>query len=535
MEAAELTVRARAHGALAATSRVKLLDTLRASAHPMDARELSAACGLHVSTVRFHLDVLSEAGLIRSRPESSRSRGRPRLLYTAATGDEARDAAAKQFADGDDDVQGVPSSVLLSWYRRRDLYRVDPSQVSMPKAAGPVGRPSGSYNRVFAQLGGIASSIVARSKDCLATVTDGDGRILALWGAGATMRRAAASSLPPCFTWSESTVGTDGMGTVLSHSTPLSVRGPEHWCEALHGWDCVGVGIYDVVTREPVAAINVSSWMHDVPVLPRTLSGATEIVRQGLREQALQDADEVARAFANADRRAGDVLMAADVAGRVIAANDNARELIGRLADRWATDPAEQRHAERPLLREPAEKSTQCARGDPGWVGSADLGAIFGGDDHMFDITPLLSADGVIGLLLASAGCSLGDAVRIPARPDEPSVDVPKRILAVCAGRTLLLPPEEIRYAEAARHDVWLATDHGRFRAAVHGIENVERELVPLGFLRVHRSYLVNLARVREVSHLGNGVLRLSTHPKRPAEIPVSRRHAVEVRKQLGL
>jgi predicted ArsR family transcriptional regulator len=81
----ELAGRHRTHGALAVASRVRLLDALRASERPLDARELATVCGLHVSTVRFHLDVLSEAGLVRSHPEPPRTRGRPRLLYAPAS------------------------------------------------------------------------------------------------------------------------------------------------------------------------------------------------------------------------------------------------------------------------------------------------------------------------------------------------------------------------------------------------------------------------------------------------------------------
>jgi predicted ArsR family transcriptional regulator len=77
--------RHRTHGALAVASRIRLLDALRASECPLDVRELAAVCGLHVSTVRFHLEILSEAGLVRSHSESPRTRGRPRLLYAAAS------------------------------------------------------------------------------------------------------------------------------------------------------------------------------------------------------------------------------------------------------------------------------------------------------------------------------------------------------------------------------------------------------------------------------------------------------------------
>ncbi|MGH3512579.1 MAG: helix-turn-helix transcriptional regulator [Pseudonocardiaceae bacterium] len=84
MRTNELVGRHRTHGALAVASRVRMLDALRASERPLDARELAAVCGLHVSTVRFHLDVLSEAGLVRSHSEPPRTRGRPRLLYAPA-------------------------------------------------------------------------------------------------------------------------------------------------------------------------------------------------------------------------------------------------------------------------------------------------------------------------------------------------------------------------------------------------------------------------------------------------------------------
>ena len=51
----------------------------------MDARELAQTCGLHVSTVRFHLGVLHEAGLVRSQSDPGGTRGRPRLRYAPAS------------------------------------------------------------------------------------------------------------------------------------------------------------------------------------------------------------------------------------------------------------------------------------------------------------------------------------------------------------------------------------------------------------------------------------------------------------------
>lgn len=85
MVARPLSERSRTHGALAVASRLRLLDALRASEDALDARALGTICGLHLNTVRFHLQILAEAGLVRSEPDSSGSRGRPRLLYTPTT------------------------------------------------------------------------------------------------------------------------------------------------------------------------------------------------------------------------------------------------------------------------------------------------------------------------------------------------------------------------------------------------------------------------------------------------------------------
>lgn len=76
--------RARAHGALALPARVAVLEHLRASPHPLDARALATATGQHVTTIRFHLDVLIEAGLVTATGERPHGRGRPRTLYAPA-------------------------------------------------------------------------------------------------------------------------------------------------------------------------------------------------------------------------------------------------------------------------------------------------------------------------------------------------------------------------------------------------------------------------------------------------------------------
>src|SRR6266545_3787544 len=80
------------HRALSDPSRVQILKVVQDAEAPLDARELGTRVGLHVNTVRSHLRVLAEAGLVSARREARTRPGRPRVLYEAAA--EALDAPA---------------------------------------------------------------------------------------------------------------------------------------------------------------------------------------------------------------------------------------------------------------------------------------------------------------------------------------------------------------------------------------------------------------------------------------------------------
>ncbi len=72
------------HRALAGESRARVLDALRRAGRGLDAFELAAEVGLHVSTVRFHLRALEAAGLVVGAVERSGRPGRPRVVHRAA-------------------------------------------------------------------------------------------------------------------------------------------------------------------------------------------------------------------------------------------------------------------------------------------------------------------------------------------------------------------------------------------------------------------------------------------------------------------
>ncbi len=72
------------HRALSDPSRVRILEVLQETEAPLDARALGTRVGLHFNTVRSHLRILAEAGLVSTRREKRTRPGRPRVLYQAA-------------------------------------------------------------------------------------------------------------------------------------------------------------------------------------------------------------------------------------------------------------------------------------------------------------------------------------------------------------------------------------------------------------------------------------------------------------------
>ena len=73
------------HRALASSTRRALLEVLQQADEPTDAGSLAAALDLHVTTVRGHLVLLEQAGLITSTTLHNGQPGRPTAVYLATS------------------------------------------------------------------------------------------------------------------------------------------------------------------------------------------------------------------------------------------------------------------------------------------------------------------------------------------------------------------------------------------------------------------------------------------------------------------
>ena len=73
----------RLHRVLAGDSRARLLGVLRQLGRPATVAELADASGLHVDTVRAHLDMLASVGYASRETKRRTTPGRPRVVYRA--------------------------------------------------------------------------------------------------------------------------------------------------------------------------------------------------------------------------------------------------------------------------------------------------------------------------------------------------------------------------------------------------------------------------------------------------------------------
>jgi sigma-54 dependent transcriptional regulator, acetoin dehydrogenase operon transcriptional activator AcoR len=461
------------------------------------------------------------------RPEST----------SAAPGRGTVFTAWERFVRGEDHVSGVRPEVVVSWHRCREQYRVDPRLAGAPPAAVAEIDHALEHDVVFTELGGHAMA-VAREVDRLhgiVTVADASGRVLAAWGDRATLTRASDSGLAPWYCWSEPAAGTNGMGTALEAHGPVLVTGAEHWCEGFHNWSCAGIAVRDVVTREPIAVLNISCWRTPLPGSTRTwLTDAVAKAHTTLKRRARDSGAELVAAYTQARTRSGTALAAVDTAGKVVIADETASVLMGVPAGIPALDPTVRWNPGLPDLKRVARYANTQAAHNPDWVGSTQIFTHLAEEPTPVSIRPVFSSGRLVGSLMAF-GTPDGEQLPEPDGPSHHRVP-PRRLVGMRGNRMVLLHLAEINFAESDGNDVWLSTTEGRLRAAsLQGLDKLHAELADAGFLRVHRRYVVNLSRVREVERGLNGELSLIMDGRTAETVPVSRRNAPAVRRALDI
>ena len=125
---------------------------------------------------------------------------------------------------------------------------------------------------------------------------------------------------------------------------------------------------------------------------------------------------------------------------------------------------------------------------------------------------------------------------RVVARLAErwPAGREPRKIPVVAGGRTELIDQEQVRYVQA-EGDYSRVHTYDRSYLSTASLRELEAALPPERFVRIHRSYLVNLACVASVRRAGTDRLRLALDDAQRTELDVARRQAPRVRAALKL
>jgi DNA-binding LytR/AlgR family response regulator len=117
-----------------------------------------------------------------------------------------------------------------------------------------------------------------------------------------------------------------------------------------------------------------------------------------------------------------------------------------------------------------------------------------------------------------------------------PAENKPTKIGVEKKGRILLLDSEEIVYCKAENKSVRVCTDRCCYDLwGSSSLDELQDKVAGRGFFRAHRSFLVNLARVKELTSWFNGRYILTLTDVEATEVPVSRRRVKALKHTLGL
>jgi len=109
------------------------------------------------------------------------------------------------------------------------------------------------------------------------------------------------------------------------------------------------------------------------------------------------------------------------------------------------------------------------------------------------------------------------------------------RLLVKSGGRLVLVDSDEIIYASIEDGVITIVTRELEGQSNFRTVEELQSNLDPNTFWRVHRSYLININRIREVVPWFKSSYQLKMDDRKQTEVPVSRAQTKRLRELLNL
>jgi two-component system LytT family response regulator/two-component system response regulator LytT len=130
----------------------------------------------------------------------------------------------------------------------------------------------------------------------------------------------------------------------------------------------------------------------------------------------------------------------------------------------------------------------------------------------------------------------VADRIMEPAAPAAPRANPAFTKLLLRSGtRNLIVDPQELIYATIASGVITLVTPQAEGQSSFRTLEDLVGSLDPDMFWRAHRSFVVNINRIREVVPWFKSTYQLRMDDKKASEIPVSRLQSRRLREMLNL
>jgi len=135
-------------------------------------------------------------------------------------------------------------------------------------------------------------------------------------------------------------------------------------------------------------------------------------------------------------------------------------------------------------------------------------------------------------LASAPAGTQIETLVKMLEQQQAPQ---PNKLLLRTAGRMFLVDQKEICYASIEDGVITVVTSQMEGQSNCRTLEELLDSLDPKAFWRAHRSYLVNINRIKEVVPWFKSSYQLRMDDKKQTEVPVSRAQTKRLRELFGL
>ncbi|HKB31615.1 MAG TPA: GAF domain-containing protein [Streptosporangiaceae bacterium] len=236
----------------------------------------------------------------------------------------------------------VRDTILASWWRSRQWNvaadHIDLTYVRDPDLDTPLTRNAlPVLKHLREHLEGQPISVI---------LTDAAGVVLSRLTADHDLERHLDGvQLVPGFSYSEESVGTNGIGTALEGGRPMHVFGHEHYAEHLEDLACAAVPIHDPISGKTLGAVDLTCWRKNAdPLLVALAKSTADQITQALLTDSSARDFELLQEYLRACRRTpgivlalnNDMVMMNEYARRVLDPGDQV-VLIGQAADALAS------------------------------------------------------------------------------------------------------------------------------------------------------------------------------------------------------